>query len=48
MDMAFHSDGRTVLIANQDDGTISVVDLQEAEALKTVHAGVGIETLSFY
>jgi len=46
--MAFHPDGNTVLVANQDDGTISVVDLREAKALKTVHAGAGIETLSFY
>ena len=48
MDMAFHPDGNTVLVANQDDGTISVVDLREAKALKTVHAGAGIESLSFY
>jgi len=48
MDMAFHPNGRTVLIANQNDGTISVVDLQKAEVLRVVHAGVGIESLSFY
>ena len=48
MDMAFHSDGKTVLIAGQGDGTISVVDLEEAEVLRIVHAGAGIECLSFY
>jgi DNA-binding beta-propeller fold protein YncE len=48
MDMAFHPDGRTVVIANQNDGTISVVDLPEGEVLRTVDAGAGIESLSFY
>lgn len=48
MNMAFHADGRTVLIANQDDGTISVVDMIEAEVLRTIKAGGGPETLSFF
>jgi YVTN family beta-propeller protein len=48
MDMAFHPDGDTVLIANQDDGTITVVNLRKAEVVKTVKAGTGVESLSFY
>ena len=48
MNMAFHADGRTALIANQDEGTICVVDLASAEVLRTVPAGQGIETLSFF
>ena len=48
MDMAFHLDGRTVLIGNQDEGTIAVVDLKCAEVLRSVKAGEGVEALSFY
>lgn len=48
MNMAFHPDGRIVLIANQDEGTLAVVDLKQAEVLRTVPAGAGVETLSFY
>jgi YVTN family beta-propeller protein len=48
MNVAFHPDGRTMLIANQDAGSLAVVDLEQAEVLRTVPAGVGIETLSFY
>jgi YVTN family beta-propeller protein len=46
--MAFHPDGRTVLIANHNAGSLSVADLEQAEVLRTVPAGVGVETLSFY
>lgn len=48
MNMAFHPDGRIVLIANHDEGTIAVVDLEEAEVPRSLPAGTGIETLSFY
>jgi YVTN family beta-propeller protein len=48
MNMAFHPDGRTVLIANHNAGSLSVVDLEHAEVLRTVPAGVGVEVLSFY
>jgi hypothetical protein len=36
------------LIANQDDGTMTVVNLRKAEVVKTVEAGTGVESLSFY
>ena len=48
MNMAFHPDGRTVLIANQNEGTLSVCDLDRAEVLRTVRAGTGIEALAFF
>jgi YVTN family beta-propeller protein len=48
MNMAFHTDGRTVLFANQDEGTIAVVDMEEAEVLRTIKVGGGPETLSFF
>jgi YVTN family beta-propeller protein len=48
MNMAFHSDGRTVLIANQNEGTLAVCDLERAEVLRTVRAGVGVEALAFF
>lgn len=48
MNMAFHPDGNTVLIANGEDGTLSVIDLLSAEVTRTVEVGGGPETLSFY
>jgi YVTN family beta-propeller protein len=48
MNMAFHPDGRTVLVGNQDDGTISVVDLEAAKVIRSVKAGKGVEALSFF
>jgi DNA-binding beta-propeller fold protein YncE len=48
MNMAFHADRRILLTANHDAGSRAVVDLEQAEVLRTVPAGVGIETLSFY
>ena len=48
MNMAFHEEGRLVLIANQSEGTLAVCDIERAEVLRTVPAGVGVEALSFY
>ncbi|WP_225031184.1 YncE family protein [Paraburkholderia sp. XV] len=48
MNMAFHADGRTVVIANQNGGSLSVCDLETAEVMRTVPAGIGIEALSFF
>jgi WD40 repeat protein len=48
MNMAFHAGGRIVLTANHNAGSPAVVDLERAEVLRTVPAGVGVETLSFY
>ena len=48
MNMAFHADGRTMLIANQNEGTLAVCDLDLAEVRRTVRAGIGVEALSFF
>jgi len=48
MNMAFHADGETVLIANHNEGSLAVCNLPRAEVLRTVQAGVGIEALSFF
>ena len=48
MNMAFHENGRTVVIGNQNEGTLSVCDLEQGEVLRTVRAGVGVEALSFF
>jgi DNA-binding beta-propeller fold protein YncE len=46
--IAFTDDARTALVSNHGDGTISVIDLRAGAVVKTVAAGVGIETLSYY
>jgi YVTN family beta-propeller protein len=48
MNMAFHPDGETVLIANHNEGSLAVCNLARGEVLRTVQAGVGIEALSFF
>jgi DNA-binding beta-propeller fold protein YncE len=48
MNMAFHPNGRTVVIANHNAGSLSVVDLEQGHVLRTIPAGVGIETLSYF
>jgi DNA-binding beta-propeller fold protein YncE len=45
MNMAFHADGRILLTANHNAGSLAVVDLEQAEVLRTVPAGVGVEIL---
>jgi YVTN family beta-propeller protein len=48
MNMAFHEDGETVLIANHNEGSLAVCNLARGEVLRTVQAGVGVEALSFF
>ena len=48
MGFAFAPDGRTVLVANDGDGTVTVIDLAARQVVKTVKAGTGIETLSYF
>ncbi|BCQ28141.1 hypothetical protein NK8_63300 (plasmid) [Caballeronia sp. NK8] len=48
MDLCYAPDGRTALIANHDEGSLCVVDLERGETVRTVQAGVGVEVLSFY
>jgi YVTN family beta-propeller protein len=48
MGFAVSADGRTLLVANHGDGTVSVVDLNAGKIASTFKAGTGIETLGYY
>lgn len=47
MGFAFAEDRRTALVANHDNGTVSVLDL-EGKVLGDFDSGIGVETLAFY
>jgi len=46
--IAYSADGKTALVSNHGDGTISVIDLTKNQVSKTFTAGTGIETLAYY
>ncbi len=46
--VAFTTDGKTALVSNHGDGTISVVDVAAGTVKTSFTAGVGIETLAYY
>jgi len=48
MGFAFAPDGRTVLVANHGDGTVSVLDLKEQRITANFKAGTGIESGTYY
>ena len=48
MGFAFAPDGRTALVANDGDGTVTVVDLPGGRVTSTFKGGTGIETLAYY
>jgi len=48
MGLAFSADGKTALVANHGDGTVSVIDLRKMKVIGNFHAGTGIETLAYY
>jgi YVTN family beta-propeller protein len=48
MGIAFSADGKTALVANHGDGTVSTIDVASATVTKTFKAGTGIETLTYY
>ncbi|MEQ1948123.1 MAG: hypothetical protein ABL995_13090 [Bryobacteraceae bacterium] len=48
MGFAFSADGKTALVANHGDGSVSVIDLDKGQVVKEFHAGTGIETLTYY
>ncbi len=48
MGFAISPDGKTALVANHGDGTVSVIDLAEGRVVSNFKAGTGIETLSYY
>jgi YVTN family beta-propeller protein len=46
--VAFSADGKTALVSNHGDGTITVIDVGKNEVVRTFTAGSGIETLAYY
>jgi len=46
--VAFTRDGKTALVSNHGDGTISVVDVATGTVKSSFSAGTGIETLAYY
>ena len=48
MGIGFSADGKTALVANHGDGTVSAIDIATATVAKTFKAGTGIETLTYY
>lgn len=48
MDAAFHPDCRTALVANEGEGSVTQIDLAQAEVLRKVKVGTGCETLAYF
>ncbi|HEX5431092.1 MAG TPA: cytochrome D1 domain-containing protein [Bryobacteraceae bacterium] len=48
MGFAISADGKTALVANHGDGTVSVIDLNAERIVNTFKGGTGIETLAYY
>ncbi|HLI82362.1 MAG TPA: cytochrome D1 domain-containing protein [Bryobacteraceae bacterium] len=48
MGFAISPDGKTALVANHGDGTVSVIDLAQGRVVSSFKGGTGIETLSYY
>ena len=48
MDGCFSPDNRTLLIANEDDGTLSVIDIASLTVTATPSVGRGCEVLSYF
>jgi DNA-binding beta-propeller fold protein YncE len=48
MGFAFSADGRTALVGNHADGTVSRIDLETATVVATFPAGKGVETLAYF
>jgi len=46
--IAYSADGKTALVSNHGDGTITVIDTAKNQVLRTFMAGTGIETLAYY
>lgn len=48
MDGCFSPDNQQLLIANEGDGTLSVIDLAQRKVIATPRVGTGCEVLGFY
>jgi len=48
MGFAFSADGKTALVGNHGEGTVSRIDLESATVLGTFPVGKGVETLAYF
>jgi DNA-binding beta-propeller fold protein YncE len=48
MGIAFAPDGKTALIGNHGEGTVTQIDLETATVLRTFPAGKGVESLTYF
>jgi YVTN family beta-propeller protein len=48
MGFALAPDGRTAIVLNDGDGTVTVIDLTSKTVRDTFKGGIGIETASYY
>lgn len=48
MGFAVSPDGKTLLVANHGDGTVTVINLDERRVVTSFKGGTGIETLAYY
>jgi YVTN family beta-propeller protein len=48
MGIGFSADGKTALVANHGDGSVSAIDIATATVTRNFKAGTGIETLTYY
>ena len=48
MGFAFATDGKTALVGNHGNGTVSRIDLETGTVVNTFPAGKGVETLAYY
>jgi DNA-binding beta-propeller fold protein YncE len=48
MGFAFSPDGKTALVGNHGQGTVTRIDLETATVVKTFPAGKGVETLAYF
>ena len=46
--IAYSADGKTALVSNHGDGTVSVIDLMKKQIVRSITVGTGIETLTYY
>jgi DNA-binding beta-propeller fold protein YncE len=48
MGIAFAPDGRTALVGNHGEGTVTRIDLESATVIRTFPAGKGVESLTYF
>jgi WD40 repeat protein len=48
MGFAFSADGRTALVGNHGEGTVSRIDLEAGTVINTFPAGKGVETVAYF